>query len=163
MAEGFLTMCWGCRHLSIPNRKIRSNERYAQGWEVNPDSTFRIASLTPSYTQEIRKRTGGSLLLDLNLPKGGVIRLNNFYNRTDRDALYFDRNYPVASNVDYTIIDSEREIHTINNSLAGEHFLGKIKVNWGGSHAVSLGKVPYRHEMNFQEGGAVGAGNAIHS
>ncbi len=39
--------------------KIRSNERYAQGWDVRPDSTYWITSLTPSYTQERRSRTGG--------------------------------------------------------------------------------------------------------
>ncbi len=95
----------------------------------------------------------------MNLPNGGTIRLNNFYNRTDRDAIQYDRNYPVTGNVTYSILDSEREIHTINNALSGEHFLGKFKINWGGSHALSLGKMPYSHEMNFVEGGAVRCGD----
>lgn len=138
--------------------RIRSNERYAQGWDVRPDSNYYISNLTPSYTQERRSRTGGSLLLDVNLSNGGAIRFNNFYNRTDRDAIQYDRNYPVTGNVTYGILDSEREIHTINNALSGEHFLGKFKINWGGSHALSLGKMPYSHEMNFVEGGAVDAG-----
>jgi len=141
-------------------QKVRSNERYAQSWEVNPDSSFNISNLTPSYTQEIRKRTGGSLLLDLNLSNGGEIRLNNFYNRTDRDALTYNRTYPLNGNVSYSITDSERDIQTINNALSGEHFLGKIKINWGGSHALSLGRTPYRHQMNYDEGGAAGAGMA---
>ena len=121
---------------------------------------FLSVGLTPSYTQETRGRLGGSLLLDVNLPGGGAIRFNNFYNRTDRDAIRYQRNYPTSGNVNYSIRDSEREINSINNSLAGEHFLGKLKVNWGASHAMSLGKMPYSHEMNFQEGGAEGAGVA---
>jgi TonB-dependent receptor len=94
----------------------------------------------------------------VNLSNSGVIRLNNFYYRTDRDAIQFDRNYPLTGYVTYGILDSERELHTIINSLAGEHYLGKIKVNWGGSHALSLGKMPYSHEMNFVEGGPVNTG-----
>jgi TonB-dependent receptor len=138
--------------------KIRSSERYSQGWDVRPDSTYWISNLTTIYTDERRSRTGGSLLLDMNLSNGGTIRLNNFYYRTDRDAIQYDRNYPIGSNVTYGILDSERELHTINNALSGEHFLGKFKLNWGASHALSLGKMPYSHEMNFVEGGGAGAG-----
>ncbi len=69
--------------------KIRSSERYSQGWDVRADSTYFISNLTTIYTQERRSRTGGSLLLDVNLSNGGVIRLNNFYFRTDRDAIQY--------------------------------------------------------------------------
>ncbi len=69
-----------------------------------------------------------------------------------------DRNYPVTGNVTYGILDSERELHTFNNALSGEHFLGNFKINWGGSHALSIGKMPYSHEMNFVEGGGGDAG-----
>ena len=138
--------------------RIRSNERYSQGWDVRPDSSYYITTLTPSYTNERRTRTGGSLLLDLNLANGGTIRFNNFYNRTDRDGIAYDRNYPVNGNVAYSITDTERDLHTLNNALSGEHFLGKFKLNWGVSHALSLGRQPYMHQMNFQEGGAVETG-----
>lgn len=138
--------------------KIRSSERYSQGWDVRPDSTYWITNLTTYYTDERRSRTGGSLLLDVDLSNGGVFRLNNFYYRTDRDAIQYDRNYPVTGNVTYGILDSERELHTINNALSGEHFLGKFKINWGVSHALSIGKTPYSHEMNFVEGGGGDAG-----
>jgi TonB-dependent receptor len=93
-------------------------------------------------------------LLDINTSDGGAIRFNNFWNRTDRDGVTYDRNYPVAGSVNYGIRDSEREIQTINNSLAGENYLGRIKINWGVSHAFTSGKTVYDHELNFQEGGA---------
>jgi TonB-dependent receptor len=138
--------------------RIRSSESYGQSWDIRPDSTYWFGTLTPTYRDERRSRTGGSLLLDMNMPNGGTLRLNNFYYRTDRDAIQYDRNYPATGNVTYGILDSERELHTINNALSGEHFLGKFKVNWGASHAFSLGKMPYSHEMNFVEGGGGDAG-----
>jgi len=138
--------------------RVRSNESYSQGWDVQPDSTWAISSLTTAYRQERRTRTGGSLLLDLNLNNGGVIRFNNFYNFTSRDGVSYSRNYPVNGNVNYSLTDFEGELYTLNNALSGEHFLGKFKLNWGASHAVSVGKSPYSHNLRFQEGGAAGAG-----
>ncbi|WP_372933030.1 TonB-dependent receptor, partial [Mariniphaga sediminis] len=138
--------------------KIRSNESYRVGWIVDPDSTYQISSLSPSYTKERRTRTGGSLLFDVNLSKGGAIRLNNFFSRTDRNAINYSRSYNTSDNVGYSLTDSERNIQTYNSSLAGEHFMEKIKVNWDISHALSINKLPYQHSMNFTEGGSVGAG-----
>lgn len=137
---------------------IRSSERYAQGWTVRPDSTYEIGSLNLNYTKERRTRIGGSLLFDVNLKGGGAIRFNNFYSRTERKRLVYERDYPASLTVTYSITDANPNIQTINNSLSGEHFLGKIKANWGASHALSLGELPYQTEFNFVEGGSVGAG-----
>ena len=150
----------GLQASATTQSRIRSQESYTQSWNVRPDSSYYINDLIPSYTDERRSRTGGSLLLDVNLMNGGTVRLNNFYNRTDRDAVRYDRSYSVTGNVTYGILDSEQEIHTINNALSGEHFLGKIKINWGASHALYLGRMPYMHQMIFQEGGPFGAGMA---
>jgi outer membrane receptor protein involved in Fe transport len=138
--------------------RIRSSECYSQGWDVRPDSNYWISSLTAVYTDERRIRTGGSLLLDVILMNGCTIRLNNFFNKTDRDDIKYSRNYPVNGNVNYSITDTERDIYTINNALSGELFLGKIILNWGASHALSLGRMPYMHTMEFSEGGSFGAG-----
>jgi len=138
--------------------KIRSREGYAQGWDIRPDSTYEINSLIPSYTNETRRRFGGNLLLDYKLPAGGVIRFNNFYNKTNRDLIRNERDYPLAGSVNYGITDSEREIQSINNSLSGEHSVGLFKINWGASHALSKGTTPYSHDINFVEGGAQGSG-----
>jgi TonB-dependent receptor len=139
-------------------KKIRSNERYTQGWDIRDEGEYVITSLTNIYTNEERKRTGGSLLLDFNTPDGGTIRFNNFYNRTDRDAVTYSRNYSTSPNVHYDIRDTERDIQTLNNALSGENFLGKIKINWGGSHALTIGNKGYDHRMNFEEGGAYETG-----
>ncbi len=102
--------------------KIRSNERYGQGWDVRPDSTWVISNLTTSYTDETRTRTGGSLLLDFDLENGGVIRFNNFYNQTGRDGINYQRNYPVTGNVNYSIRDYERDLQTLNNARLIKHY-----------------------------------------
>lgn len=139
-------------------KKIRSSEGYGLGWNIRPDSSYVITALNPSYIDETRTRTGANLLLDIKTPDGGAIRLNNFWNRTDRDAVNYNRDYPVNGNVSYGIRDTEREIHSLNNSLAGENFLGNININWGISHALTIGKTLYDHDMTFQEGGAAGSG-----
>ncbi len=143
-------------------RKIRSNEEYSQGWDilVNNDgsTTYQITDLTTLFTNEIRKRTGGSLLFDLSTGDGGTIRFNNFYNRTDRDAVNYSRNYTTDGSVSYKIQDTERDIQTINNALSGENYLGKFKINWGGSYALTVGEKAYDHSMEFTEGGASGTG-----
>lgn len=139
-------------------QKIRSNEQYAQGWDIRADSSWVITDLTLSYTDETRKRIGGNVLLDINTPDNGTIRFNNFYNRTDRDGVYYSRNYTTTSSVSYQIRDTERDIQSLNNALSGENYLGKLKINWGASHALTIGEKPYDHQMLFVEGGASGAG-----
>jgi TonB-dependent receptor len=139
-------------------KKNRSNDQYAQAWDIRADSSYQINSLTLSFTDEKRKRFGGSLLFDINTPDKGTIRLNNFYNRTDRDAIYYSRDYTVGGTVSYQIRDSEQAIQTMNNALIGENFLGKMKINWGVSHAITISDKPYDHQMLFSEGGSTGAG-----
>ena len=139
-------------------KKIRSSERYDQKWDIRPDSSWQFENLELDYRDETRRRTGGSLLLDINTPEGGVIRINNFYNRTDRDAISYGRDYPISGNVLYTIRDTERYLQSLNNSVTGENYLGKLKISWGGSHALSIGNTSYDHEMTFWEGGGIANG-----
>ncbi len=141
-------------------QKIRSSESYAQEWDIkNYVDEPRQTDLTLSYTDETRKRMGGSLLLDYGTSDGGTIRFNNFYNHSDRDFVKYDRYYAWnTGGVSYNIEDSERDIETINNALSGENYLKKFKITWGGSHALTIGNTPYDHIMEFYEGGAGDAG-----
>jgi TonB-dependent receptor len=148
----------GVQFSANTERKIRSSEEYSQDWDVNPDSTWQISSLTTAYTKEIRTRVGGSLLMDFELKNGGALRFNNFFNSTGRDAVYYYRTYPTTETVTYSILDTERKIHTLNNALSGEHFVEKFKVNWGVSHALSVGETPYYHQLTFSEGGSFESG-----
>lgn len=140
-------------------KRIRSNEKYSQNWAIAGRDEPIISDFILTYSDESRKRLGGSLLLDISTPDQGTIRFNNFYNRTDRDAVVYSRSYIVSTqDVNYKIQDSERDIQTINNSLSGENFLKKIKITWGGAHALSIGNTGYDHSLQFYEGGTTTTG-----
>lgn len=140
-------------------RKIRSNETYSQAWSNVGLGTQRLDGLTLAYNDEARKRLGGSLLLDFDTKDGGTIRLNNFYNHAERDLVSYNRYYGIVTGgVSYNIEDKERNLETFNNAISGENYFKKFKINWGGSHALTIGHTPYDHIMEFYEGGASGAG-----
>lgn len=132
--------------------KDRNSEVYQQIWFLQKEQ-YEIRSLDVQYTTEDRKRTGASLIMDMDLKRGGNIKFNNFYSRTDRDRVEYRRNYPTSDVVDYTIQDQETQTYTLNNALSGEHFWTKFgsKITWGISHAFSKGQTPYDHSMLFRE------------
>lgn len=137
----------------------RSSEVYGQDWLIAGLDQPEMNSLTLSYTDEQRKRLGGSLLLDFGTRDGGTIRFNNFYNHSDRDFVNYNRYYGIkTSEVSYNIQDNERNIQTLNNALSGENYLGKLKIKWGGSHALTIGNTPFDHIMEFYEGGTSNTG-----
>ncbi len=148
-------------------QKIRSSEDYSLEWEIlkkleHPEKT----KLALSYIDEQRNRMGGSLLLDYGTRDGGTIRVNNFYNHSDRDFVKYYRSYGMtySNDIFYNIEDKERDIRTINNAISGENYLKKLKIKWGGSHALTIGNTPYDHIMEFYEGGTDSTGinvNAI--
>jgi len=145
-------------------QKIRSSEVYNQGWVIVGYDFPQINSLTLSYTDEQRKRMGGSLLLDYDTKDGGTIRLNNFFNHSDRDFVSYSRYYGIkTADASYNIEDKERDIQTINNAISGENYIKKLKIKWGGSHALTIGNTPYDHIMEFYEGGTSGTGININS
>ncbi|WP_346857896.1 TonB-dependent receptor [uncultured Draconibacterium sp.] len=145
-------------------QKIRSSEAYDQGWVIIDKDYPEINSLRLSYNDELRKRMGGSLLLDYSTNDGGTIRFNNFYNHSDRDFVRYSRNYGLkTAEVSYDIEDKERDIQTINNAISGENYVKKLKINWGGSHALTVGNTPYDHVMEFYEGGTSNTGIDINS
>jgi TonB-dependent receptor len=135
-------------------QKIRSREVYWQGWSIANRDEPIIYGLNLSYTDEQRKRMGGSLLLDYETRDGGTIRFNNFYNKSDRDFVNYNRYYGIQTfEVSYNIEDKERDIQTINNAISGENYFKKFKIKWNGSHAFTIGDTPYDHIMEFNEGG----------
>ncbi len=139
-------------------QKIRSNEEWSQEWlidtrlDVNQEPI--ATSLGLNYADEQRRRIGGSLLLDVGTRDGGTIRLNNFYNKTNRDKVLYYRTYGLQSwDITYGIEDSEVDLSTMNNAISGENYFKKFKINWGASHALTIGHTPYKHTLEFYEGG----------
>ena len=50
------------------------------------------------------------------------------------------------------------KINSINNSILGDNYLGALNINWGLSHAYTLGTNPFGYELQFQEPGAANSG-----
>lgn len=139
--------------------KIRSNERINVDYSLNqayPGDYF-INDFLLEFTDEIRKRDGFSLLLDISTPDNGVVRINNVYGRTKRDYFWSTRDYPAigggsqGGNPAYNYRDREQEIKTFNSSINGENYLLGFGLNWGLSFAQSESYYPYDYETIFVE------------
>lgn len=139
-------------------QRIRSRESWSDKWDIRDGGDYQIQNRENAYTDEIRTRYGGNLLLDINTKDGGVIRFNNFYNNTGRDVAKYRRNYPLTGHVEYGISEYQQTNHSLSNALTGENYLGKLKVNWGLSHAFTVGERDFDHELEFDEGAASESG-----
>ncbi len=148
-------------------KRIRSREYYDVDYNQNLNeqgTDWEINDLELRYTNETRKRRGASLLLDFATPDGGVIRLNNVYNFTQRDYIEYGRNYPTTSDNDleYSARDREQQIYTYNSYLKGDNYLLGLEVDWGLAFAQSKSDFPYDYEIDFLEPSALdNAGNPI--
>jgi TonB-dependent receptor len=150
--ERFFSDVLGVQATGNLERRIRSNER------INIDYGFGgrgygINNFIVEFTDEIRTRRGGGLLLDINTPDEGVIRVNNIYSSTKRDYLFSNRNYPYASGLllQYTARNREQEIGTFTSSVTGDNFLYGLEATWGLSFAQSDAKYPYDYSIDFIE------------
>jgi TonB-dependent receptor len=152
---------------NLENR-IRSNER------INVDYSFDqgfggdyfINDFLLEYTDEIRKRNGFSLLLDIKTPDEGTIRINNVYGRTKRDYFWSFREYTSngGGNYDgpaYHYRDREQEINMFNSSIRGDNNLLGFNLNWSFSFAQSESFFPYDYETIFVEDNGMNASPKI--
>mgnify|MGYP000004232738 CR=1 FL=1 len=141
-------------------KRVRSREYYYVDYNQNLNEAgteWEISDLSLEYTNEIRKRSGISLLLDLATPDGGTIRFNNIYNKTARDYIEYGRNYPTGSSDDleYSARDREQSIYTYNSFLKGDNYLAGLNFDWGLALALSKSEYPYDYEINFLEPSAL--------
>lgn len=137
--------------------KIRSNERTNLDYDqtINNQTDYEIDDFILSFTDEIRKRGGVSLLLDFLTPDDGSIRFNTIYNSTKRDYITHTRDYPsgggTGGTVTYSFRDREQTIETFNSSITGDNYLMDFKLNWGLSFAQSKSEFPYDYYLEFLE------------
>jgi TonB-dependent receptor len=136
-------------------RRDRSNEQFSLDIENQASLNgrgFKYNDFTVQYTNEIRKRGGAGLLLDINTPDGGTIRINNLYNQTNRNYINYSRNYPINGDaVNYMAWDREQDVNTFNSSIRGENTLYDVNLTWGLSFAESKTDYPYDYRMVFTE------------
>jgi TonB-dependent receptor len=143
-------------HGNLEN-KIRSNERINLDYDqsINNQTDYEINDFLLDFTDEIRKRDGFGVLLDINTPDNGTIKFSNVFNSTKRDYIDHNRDYPSGGGtggaVTYSFQDIEREISTFNSSLTGDNNLFDFAVNWGLSFAQSISETPYDYYIDFLE------------
>jgi len=147
-------------------QRDRSNESTDLNYNTNlggKANNYEITNFLLSYSNEVRKRGGVSLLLDFNTPDAGNIKISNIYNSTNRDYIVSTRNYPTQGTTDvlYTAQDREQEINTFNSSIHGDNNIFGLSANWGLSFAQSVSEYPYDYYMDFQEPAAIENGVPI--
>ena len=143
--------------------KIRSNERINVDYALDAGfaGDYFINDFLLEFTDETRKRSGFSMLLDLKTPDEGVIRINNIFAHTERDFLLYTRDYPVFGGGNqggdpvYNYRDREQVIKTFNSSITGINHLIGLNLSWGLSFGESDADFPYDYEMIFVESGGM--------
>ncbi|HTY36808.1 MAG TPA: TonB-dependent receptor [Bacteroidota bacterium] len=143
---------------------IRSQESTIRTFDptISLNTDWQYLLYEPQYQNEIRKRKGGSILLDLNTPDNGSIRFNNVYNQTSRSILTNYREYAPSGPVNYYYHDQEVQLATYNSSLRGENYLMGFEVNWDLAFSETKVKTPYDYLMNFYEtSSTVGGGSGM--
>ncbi len=130
----------------------RSSQIWNQSWNIPSNGEYTISALTPEQSSETRKRYGANLNLDFNTNDGGNIKFLNSYNKTTRSIFTSSRDYNSGgSYVTYIGEVQDINIQTFNNSLVGENYFGKFKINWALSHAYTQTNKPFDHWMRFYE------------
>ena len=155
--ERFFDNLFGVQAFSNLEKRNRSSESYSAGYRyLDSDKDYEINSFNVGYTQEIRERKGGKLLLDYRTPDDGVIKLSMDFNSTDREIADINRNYPVGTpEIGYGITVQDIQTNIFNSSLLGENHIYDWQVNWGLSFVESYSKTPFYNNMSFLEPSSV--------
>ncbi len=137
-------------------QRVRSSEStdYTYDFNYQGGNNWQTTLFQPQYINELRKRAGGSVLLDFNTPDDGNIKFNTVYNRTSRDYLTSYRTYAQSGGVAYDYRDQRQDISIFNSSLHGDNKLVGFQTDWNLSFSQSQAKTPYDFELNFDESSA---------
>jgi TonB-dependent receptor len=154
--ERFFNDLLGVQISGGTEKVIRSNEFSQRNYDFTrigspPGTDYEISEFRVRYTNEIRKRNNGSLLLDFDTPDRGSVRFNTIFDQTSRNSLQSYRTYAPNGEVQYQYEDRDTKITTLTSSLHGENYLLGLKANWGFSFSESKRDVPYDYMMNFRE------------
>ena len=137
--------------------KIRSSERTNIGYDqtLENQTWYFINEFTLQFDDEIRTRSGYSLLLDFDTPDGGSVKFSTVFNSTERDYLTSQRDYPNGGGnsqfggVDYNYRDRVQDINTFSAALTGNNNLWGFNTTWGLSFAQSKSDFPYDYFIEF--------------
>ncbi|UCH63944.1 MAG: TonB-dependent receptor [Fidelibacterota bacterium] len=137
------------------SRDQRGTDKFRASYGVdNFWQKLSIASVYLDHVMEVRKRKGGSLLMDYRLTHGKLL-FSNFMSRLDRNELVRSVRFRESSNfLQRYLRDRDRQIDILTNSLTGEHNLLFGKVDWRLSRTASLTRHPFDSRFGAKEQGA---------
>jgi TonB-dependent receptor len=151
-SERFFNDVLGVQVSGNLEKRDRSSENYQIDYQyVNQLTDYQIETFTLQYTNETRKRGGANVILDVNTPDDGSIKLSNNFSQTDRDYTTFGRTYSSLTNPIYTIRSQEQKIDNYNSSLHGKNYFLGLTAEWGLSFAQSKANFPYDYYIDFEE------------
>ncbi len=136
-------------------RVDRSEEGMNITWEGAGGSVSNVIAtdFKVNHTGEIRRRSGGNVILDVNTPDSGSIKLNTFYGETTRSYLTAQRDYALNGYgiVGYNYNDVHSNINILTAALQGDNNLFGFHENWDVSFAQSGTKTPLNYSAIFDE------------
>jgi TonB-dependent receptor len=130
------------------------------------DNDYKISQFRVDFTDELRKRSGGQVIFDVNTPDSGVVKLSGLYSTTGRNYTLFNRIYPAGAggvNWDYNYRYTELGTSTVNASMQGKNYLFGLEADWSLSYAHSKVSNPYDYQMAFTETPGVLPGQSVPS
>ncbi len=119
-----------------------------EGEDLAPIS---VSQTELDYIDEIRERSGFSVVIDYRLPAGKLM-LSNFMSRLDRNELINWNSYQLSNNWrDLGLRNRISQIDVLTNSFSGEHHFHSAKLDWRMSRSSSLTRSPYNSYFRFRE------------
>ncbi|MEW6508555.1 MAG: TonB-dependent receptor [Bacteroidota bacterium] len=141
-------------------QRNRSSNVMSSGYRLNSPELDKvnpvyINSLGLSDVSRIKKRYGGTVVLDYELPTGSII-LNNFFSLSNTDAQSRNESYEIEPNTHtYSTSYSERELNVMVSSLNYTQDFPFFKVEAEISHSYSTQRSPDYVSFTFQEARAM--------
>ena len=137
-------------------RANRSSDILSGGYDwinvVNNENIYRINSVRLSDRKATRDRYSLNLVVDYHPDINHNIVYSSLWGRTDNDSQTMSHNYIVLEKSNVRSYDERiGELHTWSNSLAGEHLIGGMQLNWRGSYSTMLSKCPWYTHFEFRE------------
>jgi TonB-dependent receptor len=178
--ERFFADVLGVQLQGNSERKIRSREDIQTGYRTfknsglpgfDPSATgldndYLMNQFRVDFTDELRKRSGGQVIFDINTPDSGVVKISGLYSSTTRNVSLYNRIYPAGAggvNWDYNYRYTELGTSTVNTSAQGKNFLAGFEFDWSASYAHSRVTNPFDYSMAFTETPGVIAGQSVPS
>jgi TonB-dependent receptor len=140
-------------------RANRGSDNLSGSYEyggVSPqgESLLRLTSLNLYDRMETRYRYGANLIMDYKFDNSELL-LSSLYSRTDRDETRRRKRYRTdAAYTEYWLRTSQISTDLFTNSLSGKHDFGFINARWQASYSLSMQRIPFFHDSQFQEQGA---------